>query len=204
MKDVIRLSLKVSFLLAFVLLLGCAAAALAQGAPDLISNGSFETLGGPSLAGWEQGNPELTAFASPGAPGGGDWSLQLEVDWAPSTAFVTQRIEGLRDGDIIELRADVKGVGQFGGGSLSLVVGDAPWSAPAKSAVSSSGTWTTLSVVDTLELDAGDSVWVKLSALPVEVAPAGNLGLFDSVSLTTSGPIPVVPLTWGAVKARYE
>lgn len=189
-------------LLLLSLLLGGAAGTFAQGAPNLIVNGSFEAAGEPSLAGWEPGLPDLASIVSPGSPGGGDWALQLEADQAPTLGFVTQKIEGLRDGAIIELQADVKASGPSGGGGIMLFVGDSPSGAPEKSAASTLETWTTLSLVDTLSLTGSDSVWVRLSSFDTEVVP--RVGLFDSVSLTVLNPAPVVPVTWGALKARYR
>jgi hypothetical protein len=139
----------VALLVFSALLLGDAAVTPAP--LNRLFNGSFESGGEPSLAGWQAGNPDLASAVSPGAPGGGNWALQLEADWAPTLGFVTQRIEGLQDGDIVELRADVKAMNQDGGGMIRLLVGDSPWGARAKWAASSSGTWTTLSVVDTLD-----------------------------------------------------
>lgn len=189
-------------LITSVMFCGEVPASLAQGAPNLLVNGSFETVDGPSLAGWQPGNPELASFVSPGAPGEGDWALRLEADWAPTLGYVTQKVEGLRDGDIIEVRAEVKAMGQYGGGELLLFVGDSPGSKPTKSARSLSESWTTLSVVDTLELADGDSVWVRLSSFHTEIVPL--VGLFDSASLTVLGSVPVVPVTWGSLKARYH
>jgi len=203
MKHPISIPSIAPFLVTSVLLLGEVPGTLAQGAPNLLVNGSFETAGEPGLAGWLQANPDLISLVSPGAPGEGDWALRLNADWIPPTGFVTQRIEGLRDGDIIELRAEVKAVGQYGGGQILLFVGDSLRGKQTKSAWSSSDTWTTLSVVDTLELADGDSVWVRLSALGVEVPVGEPAGLFDSASLTVLGTVPVVPATWGALKARY-
>ena len=169
---------------------------------QVLTNGSFESDGEPSLAGWQPGNPNLASVVSPGAPGGGDWALQLVADWIPTLGFVRQRIEGLQDGDIVELRADVKAVGQEGGGSILLLVGDSPWSARAKWAASSSETWTTLSVLDTLELAPGDSVWVQLSSFGTEIMP--RVGLFDSASLVVLEQVPsgAVSLPAGRVRVR--
>ena len=190
----------VPLLLFSALLLGDAAVTPAP--LNLLFNGSFESGGEPSLAGWRAGNPNLASAVAPGAPGGGEWALQLEADWAPTLGFVTQRIEGLRDGDIVLLRADVKAMDQAGGGVISLLVGDSPWGARAKWAASSSGTWTALSVVDTLELAPGDSVWVQLSSFHTENWP--RVGLFDSASLSVLGTVSVAPVTWSGLKAQYR
>ena len=182
--------------------LGETAGTSAHGVSNLLTNGSFETVEGPSLSGWQPGNPDLISFVSPGAPQGGDWALRLDADWAPTLGFVTQKVEGLRDGDIIELRVEVKAMNQDGGGMLLLLVGDHPPFTPTKWAASSSDTWTTLSIVDTLDLADGDSVWVRLSSFHKEVTP--RIGLFDSVSLTVLGSVPVRPANWGALKVRYR
>jgi hypothetical protein len=187
----------VPLLLFSALLLGDAAVTPAP--LNRLVNGSFES---GSLAGWEPGNPDLASVVSPGAPGGGDWALQLQADWAPTLGFITQKIEGLQDGDIVELRADVKAMDQEGGGVIYLLVGDSLWGARAKWAASSSETWTTLSVVDTLDLGPGDSVWVKLSSFHTEISP--RVGRFDSASLSVLGPVPVAPVTWSGLKARYQ
>jgi len=189
-------------LAAAFLLGGEAALTYAQGGPNLLTNGSFEQAGEPSLAGWQPGNLDLVSFVSPGSPGGGEWALRLEADQAPTTGFVTQKVEGLHDGDIIELRADVKAADASGGGRIFLIIGSSPEADPANSAESSSGSWTTVSLVDTLQLAGDDSVWVRVSSFHTEVAP--RVGLFDSVSLTLRGAVPVVPMTWGRVKARYR
>jgi hypothetical protein len=84
---------------------------------------------------------------------------------------------------------------------LLLFVGNSPSGKPAKSAWSWSETWTTLSVVDTLDLADGDFVWVRLSSFHTEVVP--RIGLFDSASLTVLGSVPITPVTWGALKTRY-
>jgi hypothetical protein len=179
----------------------------AAGAPrndstELLQNGSFELNGSPSLDGWQPGNPALATLVAPGGPGGGDWSLRLQADWAPTLGYVDQKIEGLQSGDIVELRVDVRADGPEGGGLIALSVGPHPWSSLGKSAWTASADWTTLTVVDTLQFGDGDSLWVRLSSFHTEVVP--RVGLFDSASLTRVGFVPVETTTWGRLKALYH
>lgn len=190
------------FLLLPVFLVGGAVPASAMVGSNLVVNGSFETAGNPSLDGWQPDNSSLISTVSPGSPGGGDWALQVEADQAPTSGFVTQKVEGLADGDVVKLQADVRAVGASGGGRILLVVGESPQAMPSKWAETTSESWATLSVVDTLELAETDSVWVKLSSLNTEVVP--RVGLFDSVTLTVLDSVPVAPVTWGALKVRYR
>ena len=57
--------------------------------------------------------------------------------------------------------------------------------------------------MDTLDLADGDSVWVRLSALGIEIPIGDPAGLFDAASLTVLGSVPVAAITWGALKVRY-
>jgi hypothetical protein len=165
---------------------------------NLILNGSFESGGVPSLEGWQAGNPALATLVAPGSPGGGDWGLRLDADWAPTLGYVTQAVHGIQSGDIVELRAEVKAMGLDGGGAIRIVVGQDFWQGRVRSVATDSEEWTTLSVVDTLEIEEGDSVWVQLTSFHTEVVT--RVGLFDAVSMTVLGSVPVAPRTWGSLK----
>jgi len=203
-----RLTERLAAALPIAILLGIGIMNLpATGAPrsdstELLQNGSFELNGSPSLDGWQPGNPALATLITPGGPGGGDWSLRLQADWAPTLGFVVQNIEGLQSGDVVELRVDVKAAGTDGGGSIGLRVGPDPWTGAGKSAWTASSEWTTLTVVDTLQFGEGDSLWVQLSSFNTEIVP--RVGLFDNASLTRVGFVAVEPTTWGRLKALYH
>lgn len=169
---------------------------------NLLQNGSFEVDGTPSLEGWQPGNPELATLMTPGGPSGGDWSLRLEADWAPTLGYVLQPVTGVQDGDIVELRADVKAEGNDGGGAVTLITGQHWWNGKAKGAYTASDSWTTLSIVDTLEIGEGDTTWVRLTSFNTEIVP--RVGFFDSVTLTVVGSTPTLPSTWGSLKTRYQ
>ena len=79
-------------------------------AEELILDGSFERNGEPTLKGWRITNPSVTTLVRDPAPGGGDWSLALEADWAPTTGYITRPILGVHDGDVLRLSAFVRAV----------------------------------------------------------------------------------------------
>ena len=180
----------------------CAIARAQDDGVNLLLNGSFESDGLPALEGWSPGNSDLATIVSPGGPSGGNWSLRLVADWAPTTGFVTQAISGVQNGDVLVLRANVKAEGMYGGGAIALVTGPTIWSGQRVSVGTDSGTWDALQLVSTLEIADGDSVWVCLTSFDTEIVP--RVGLFDSVSLVRLTPIPITAISWGALKARFE
>jgi hypothetical protein len=149
--------------------------------PNMLVNGSFERFCCPGFFGWSIGNRALTSSTEDTPENGGCWSARLTADWAPTTAILRQRVEGVVDGDVLRLSAQVRAADSEGGGRIGLVVGDRPWMGEGKWASTSDTLWTELSLVDTLSLEAGDSVWVELSSFHTEIVP--RVGLFDSVVL---------------------
>jgi len=154
-----------------------------QPAEELILDGSFERDGKPTLNGWRITNPTVTTLVREPAPGGGEWSLALEADWAPTTGYVTMPILRVRDGDVLRLSAFVRAVDADGGGSIALSVGPSYGLRlnRGKWAYASSTSWTLLSVQDTVSLAPGDTVWVALSSFHTEITR--RQGRFDLVSL---------------------
>jgi hypothetical protein len=154
-----------------------------QTAEDLIQDGSFERNGEPTLEGWRITNPSLTTLVREPAPGGGEWSLALDADWAPTTGYVTMPISGVGNADVLRLSAFVRAVDAEGGGSIGLSVGSSYGLRlnRAKWAYATSTSWTRLSVQDTVLLSPGDTVWVALSSFNTEIIR--RRGLFDLVSL---------------------
>lgn len=150
---------------------------------ELISNGSFERSGQPTLDGWRITNPSVTTLELESAPGRGVWSLGLEADWAPTTGFVSAPIPGIHNGDVLRLSAYVRAVDADGGGAIELAVGPLLYGhgTRIKRASTTSTSWTLLSVQDTVSLTAGDTVWVALSSLHTEITR--RQGRFDGVSL---------------------
>lgn len=148
---------------------------------NLLVNGSFERFCCPSFLGWVVVNPGLTSPVPDAPEDGGCWSLRLTADWAPTTAILRQKIEGVTDGDVLRLSAQVRAEDPAGGGSIGLLVGEVPWTNTGKWASTNDTLWTRLTLVDTLSMEPGDSVWVEISALHTEIVP--RVGLFDSVVL---------------------
>lgn len=164
-------------------------------AEELILNGSFERDGVPTLEGWRITNPMVTTLVREPAPDGGEWSLALEADWAPTTGIVTMPILGVRDGDVLRLSAFVRAVDAEGGGSIALEVGQSYGHRlnRTKMAWASSTSWTRLSIRDTVSLAPGDTVWVALSSFHTEVTR--RQGRFDLVSLRRTQSV-VWPRDW--------
>jgi hypothetical protein len=152
---------------------------------NLVSNGSFETRGRPSLSGWELLNPSLAQSEHDGGPGGGSWSLKLTADWAPTTAVAWQKIDNLKSGDVLALSSSVKAYDD-GGGIIGLACGPSPLEPTRhRSVFSDSTAWVKVTLTDTVAVSEGDSVWVVLSSHPTEIVP--RVGLFDEVRLVRVG-----------------
>jgi hypothetical protein len=154
-------------------------------AGNLIPNGSFERNGQATLDSWQVSNSSLTTLAPQAAPGGGQWSLRLQSDGAPSTGQVKFQVQGLKDGDNVRLSAYVR-ADEKGGGLVGLEVTSADGRLRHKSFASTEDTqWTQVRVTDTLSLEPGDNVWVVLSSPPTELS--ARAGLFDLVTLERLG-----------------
>jgi hypothetical protein len=155
-------------------------------AGNLIPNGSFERNGQGTLDTWQVSNSSLTSLAPEAAPGGGQWSLRLQSDGAPSTGQVKFQVPGIKDGDNVRLSAYIRASEEKGGGLVGLEVTAADGRLRHKSYASTDKTqWTQVGVTDTLSLEPGDNVWVVLSSPPTELN--ARAGLFDLVTLERLG-----------------
>ena len=155
-------------------------------AVNLIPNGSFEGDGQGTLEGWQALNPSLASLAREAAPGGGEWSLRLEADGAPTTGRVRFPVPGLGDGDTLRLSAHVRAPTGSGGGSVGIEITATDGRLRHESFTSSeSAAWTRVSVTQKISLRAGDQVWVVLKSPPTEVE--ARAGLFDLVTLQRLG-----------------
>lgn len=155
-------------------------------AGNLIPNGSFEKDGQATLDTWQVSNAALASLAPEAAPGGGNWSLRLEADGAPTTSQVRFPVPGLGDGDLVRLSAYVKATGEKGGGIVGVEVVAGDGTVRQKSFASSQDTqWTQVGVMERLSLVSGDKVWVVLKSPPTELS--ARSGLFDLVTLERVG-----------------
>jgi len=148
---------------------------------NLLSNGTFEVDHTPTLQGWRFGNPQLASLVKEAPIGGGNWSLKLSADWAPTTGFVYTPVEGVKPGDVVRLSAFIRAIGSSGGGFVTLGVGPSVWSTTARSVGSQDTLWKEITLIDTLALGPNDSLWVVLSSLNTEIIV--REGLFDLVRL---------------------
>ena len=149
---------------------------------NLLTNGSFEINNIPTLNGWQFGNKQLANLVNEAPSGGGNWSLQLTSDWAPTTGYVYTPVLNVKSGDIVRLSAYVRAYGKFGGrGIIGLYAGSKLLPGYMKSASSIDTLWNRISVIDTLNLTPGDTLWVILSSPITEIIPFQQL--FDLVKL---------------------
>jgi hypothetical protein len=154
---------------------------------NLLMNGSFERDGQPNLDGWAGPRDSSTvSFADDAAPGGGQFSLQLETGFNPNVASATVGMHGTEETGVYRLSAYVRSIGYFGGGGIELV----PWpdsqteDNPPKWAASSDSSWTLLSVVDTIGSCDSLSVLLWSNWGPNWLAPVPlGYGRFDGVVL---------------------
>ena len=144
---------------------------------NLLPNGSFEINNITTLNGWRFGNKQLAKLVNEAPPGGGNWSLELTSDWAPTTSYVYTPVSNLKSGDIVKLSAYVKAYGKFKGRGII----ELSYPGHLKSAYSSDTLWNRISVIDTLTLTPGDTLWVILSSPITEIVPFQQL--FDLVKL---------------------
>jgi len=155
---------------------------------NLITNGSFEVNGQPSLAGWVVQTPALTSVVPGGAPGAGQWALRLNADWLPAAGVVRAPLPGVQDGEVLALSAWIRAIGQQGGGFMFLESGH--WLSPA--AGSRDPDWKQVALTVTVSVAPGDSLWLVLSAPGVEVVSEPTAGLFDGV-VAQRAAVPLSP-----------
>jgi hypothetical protein len=153
---------------------------------NLLANGSFETDGQPSFAGWSSLDSTIVGIASEPAPGGGDYSLGIGTSWLPPTGVVWTHVPDAHDGDILSLSATVRVSGsQNLPGMLAISVGSQPdWFRGDSNKWTSFNApeWTQVSLLDTLSMTTTDSVWVVLVGPGCEVCWGGT-AYFDLVRL---------------------
>lgn len=155
---------------------------------NLIVNASFEVGAEPTFAGWGSSLPELTNVIQTPTRAG-SYALMLSSVWfPPSRSYVTTQVTGLSSGDIVRLGAYARTLVPSDGCSLSLLTGvslDAP--STTTSVAATNVIWTYISIVDTLSLGDGDSVWVRLYSPNSDTQT--KWGMFDLVGLVKLGHV---------------
>jgi len=132
---------------------------------NLILEDSFEDSNNqPTYDNWMV-TPDLASFASETPEQGGSWSLQLEPGWAPQEGFAEQYIDVPAGKNIYELSAWVKGHGYI---LIGVRSGDEL--EDFKKLTNESDDWKQISITNAYDIQAGDKLYVKLSAGMTEVA----------------------------------
>ncbi len=137
-----------------------------DGGPNLLSNGSFEDKGNPSLAGWKLIDSALISLKPEAPPMGGSYCLSMGAGWIPERCYAWAQVPGVQAGDILVVSAT--GREWQGGmlrGGLGLIVG--PSSRLPRNFVRDGlsfpvSSWSSVSMVDTVFPGPSDTVWVVL------------------------------------------
>ena len=146
---------------------------------NFILNSSFEINNQPTLQSWVT-DTSLAKALQDAPPDGGQWSLQLVPGWIPQEGFAQTYVSGKSGVGVYQLTFWSKSVYSWHG---SVTFGQ--WTQKgwlqSKMIYCDSAIWTQYSLIDTLSLQAGDTIGVHLSAGRAEVA-RGQV-LFDLIDL---------------------
>ena len=150
---------------------------------NLIDNPSFETNGQPSLQSWWISYTVLSNIIQDAPPAGGKFSLELSPGWVPQVCFARAFVSGQSGTGMFKLTACMKNNshGLLWRAYVSLGhMASNQW-VRYKSISSDSTNWTTVSIIDTMLLQASDTLAVQLSGGAAELGFGHTL--FDVVSL---------------------
>jgi hypothetical protein len=150
--------------------------------PDVVIYESFEKDGRPSLAGW---SPDDTTshikFSRDVPPGGGNWSLAIEPDWAPGFYLACKIAPALQGTNRYRLSFWARTTDSPGFARLNFNEADS--SVVRRFILIADAAWSPYSVVDTIAANAGDSILVGLSGGFAEVWVDPSYTYFDLVKL---------------------
>lgn len=128
---------------------------------NLIKNSSFEQDGNPNAFGWDGISSSNITHSAPPVVGGGIWCLMLSGGCVWS--YASYLLDSVEDGGIYELscwaRKEQYGVGGAGMSFYNKSTGEF-----GKSASVISSSWDKISLIDTLYIAYGDSIYVMLEA----------------------------------------
>ncbi|NIS38503.1 hypothetical protein GWN26_06320 [Candidatus Saccharibacteria bacterium] len=144
---------------------------------NILFQESFEKDDQPTHESW---NVALASFNEDTPEDGGGWALELKPGWVPQEGFAERCVNGETGPGIYRLTACVKNI-HNGKGSLMLGYCSGTEYIKKKVATFNVEGWTTMSVTDSLYLQPGDQIWIKLSAGTTEVVTWKIL--FDEVKL---------------------
>ena len=181
-KRFLMISILVCFLIFFLVMLNCGKKAVAPvsdgNSVNLVKNSSFEENGEPTAVGWEGASSSNLYRDAPPVAGAGEWCLMLSAGCVWQSALYL--LDSIEDGGIYELscwaRKEQYGVGGATVGFSRKWEGDFIKSSPVLSK-----NWNMISLIDTLSIAPGDSIYVMLRA---EGGFAGSCtGFFDLVQV---------------------
>ena len=149
---------------------------------NIIMNSSFEENGSPSLDHWTVYDSKIVCFDNDVPPGGGKWAVYFHAGWFPSVYTLSYFLP-LTSGEYIlnlSLWARYKSIR----GSAFLMLKRDNIEKIIESIEIKDTEWTKYSVLDTLRINSGDSLFILLSAGGTEVADGETH--FDLVEVNIS------------------
>ena len=147
---------------------------------NLIRNSSFEENGQPSLKFWNVQDTSKINFSKDVPPGGGHWSVYLHSEWYGPLPETPSCFIPLSSGTHI-LKFSIYGKSKtfFGSALLILKKGNVRKIVDQNSITDS--IWTKYSIVDTLNISEGDSLFVLLYGGGTEIVD--GITYFDLAEL---------------------
>ncbi len=153
---------------------------------NLIKNGSFESNGKPSLKYWSGRDSSYATFSEDTPKEGGHWAVVLPVhSLEPLNLRLAQAAELHSGKHILKLSFWAKYQGLKSGSAL-LVRQTADRQLILEKEIAVKDTvWTQYALVDTVQLNTNEKLYVNLSGGASELA--GGATMFDLISLTEAG-----------------
>lgn len=132
---------------------------------NLIQNSSFEINGARTFQSWWRHDTLSARIIQDAPPGGGQWSLLIVPGWYPQQFVAVTFVSGQSGTGVYELTLAMKttlvGDVMKPKARLGRYTGD-HWT-NYKTVTTTSKSWTTVSVVDTMTLEPKDTIGVQLS-----------------------------------------
>ena len=148
-------------------------------ARNLVKNSSFEQDGDPTTFGWEGISSSNISHGAPPMVGCGIWCLMISGGCVWS--YASYLLDSVEDGGIYELSCWARKE-QYGSGGAGISFFNKTTSEFSRSAPVVSSSWSKVSLIDTLHIAYGDSIFVMLQA---GGGFAGSCsGFFDLVKVT--------------------
>jgi hypothetical protein len=133
---------------------------------NLLTNGSFEMNGAPSLQGWKASTADTSFvnFSSDVPPQSGSFSVRLRNEWVfPGSLWQGMRVPSGTHRYRLSAFGRVIPIGMRAGGRVEILVKRASSWMTSKYLSLPGPAWTPLSLVDTLTTVSGDSIAILLS-----------------------------------------